>query len=111
MFGIRAAVNRVVTVGFFAIAAGWLALAGQAAPVAAPQEEAQKKAAAGDRAADQEAVKKALDTFTAAFQKGDGKVVAALFTAEGEYVGDDGTTNRGRAALEKDYAEFFAKNP
>jgi uncharacterized protein (TIGR02246 family) len=111
MSGTRAAVSHVVTVGFFAVAAGWLALAGQAAPAAAAPQEEQKKAAAGDRAADQDGVKKALEAFTAAFQKGDGKIVAALFTAEGEYIGDDGTTIRGRAALEKDYAEFFAKNP
>ena len=46
-----------------------------------------------------------------AFGKGDGKAVAGLWTPDGEYISDDGTTFRGRAALEKDYAEFFAKNP
>ena len=37
--------------------------------------------------------------------------MAAHWTAEGEYTSDDGTTFSGRAALEKAYAEFFAKNP
>jgi len=95
-------------------AAAWLALgsghaesAGQ--PAAAPPAAAQK--ADEDRPADRDAVRKAMDEFCTAFQKGDGKAVAALWTAEGEYVGDDGTAIRGRAALEKDYANFFAKNP
>jgi uncharacterized protein (TIGR02246 family) len=55
-------------------------------------------------------VKKALAAFAKAFQKGDGKAVAGMWTAEGEYVGDDGMTFRGHAALEKAYSEFFAKN-
>ena len=54
-----------------------------------------------DRPADRTAVEKALDGFTGAFKQGDGKAVAALWTAEGEYISDDGTTYRGRAALEK----------
>ena len=56
-------------------------------------------------------MQKAIEGFAAAFQKGDGKAVAALWTAEGEYTSDDETTFRGRAALEKDYADMFAKNP
>lgn len=63
-----------------------------------------------DRPADRDAVRKAIDTFVAAFQKGDAKAVAAMWTPTGEYVGDDGATFRGRAALEKEYADLFAKN-
>ncbi|HVL15977.1 MAG TPA: SgcJ/EcaC family oxidoreductase [Gemmata sp.] len=105
---------RMLLISGAAAAAAWLALgsshaesAGQ--PAAAPPAAAQK--ADEDRPADRDAVRKALDEFCTAFQKGDGKAVAALWTAEGEYVGDDGTAIRGRAALEKDYANFFAKNP
>ncbi len=64
-----------------------------------------------ERQPDREAVKKAIDSFVAAFRKGDGKAVTALWTTEGEYTSDDGTTFRGRAALEKAYTEFFSKNP
>ncbi|WP_439622602.1 DUF4440 domain-containing protein, partial [Gemmata sp.] len=108
---------RPVLLGALAAAAGWLALgagrpeaAGQlpatgvAAPVAA---DAKGK---DDRAADRAAVQKAIDAFEDAFKKGDAKAVAALWAAEGEYVSDDGTTLTGRAALEKAYTEFFAKN-
>ena len=105
---------RMLLISGAAAAAAWLALgsshaesAGQ--PAAAPPAAAQK--ADEDRPADRDAVRKALDEFCTAFQTGDGKAVAALWTAEGEYVGDDGTAIRGRAALEKDYAKFFAKNP
>jgi uncharacterized protein (TIGR02246 family) len=64
-----------------------------------------------DRPADREAVQKAIAGFISAFQKGDAKAVAAQWTAEGEYTSDDGTSFRGRAALEKAYSDFFAKNP
>jgi uncharacterized protein (TIGR02246 family) len=88
-------------------------LATPAAPAtpAQPPAAGAKAAPAQERPADRAAIEKALDEFGAAFQKGDGKAVAALFTAEGEYISDDGATFTGRAALEKAYTEFFAKNP
>ncbi|MFO0852728.1 MAG: SgcJ/EcaC family oxidoreductase [Gemmataceae bacterium] len=67
--------------------------------------------AAADRPDDRAAVRAALDGFVAAFRKGDAKTVAASWTAEGEYLSDDGTALRGRAALEKAYTERFASNP
>lgn len=80
-------------------------------PVAAiPAAGQPPKAVPEERQPDRAAVEKALADFSTAFQKGDGKAVAALWTAEGEYVADDGATFRGRAALEKSYSEFFAKN-
>jgi uncharacterized protein (TIGR02246 family) len=66
---------------------------------------------AAERPADQEGVKIAVAALAASFGKGDAKAVAALFTPDGEYTDDDGTTVRGRAALEKDYAEFFKNAP
>lgn len=77
-------------------------------PVAAQPPAAQP---ADERPADKTAVQKALESFASAFQKGDGKAVAAHWTPEGEYISDDGTTFHGRAALEKAYTEFFGKNP
>jgi uncharacterized protein (TIGR02246 family) len=104
--------THIFLFGFCAVAAGWLALAGGHPGTAGqPPVAAQKAALPEERQPDRDAVRQALDSFVAAFRKGDAKAVAASFTAEGEYVGDDGVTIRGRAALEKDYAEFFAKNP
>jgi uncharacterized protein (TIGR02246 family) len=94
-----------------AFAAAWFAQAQRPTGTAPTTGDPPKAAAPDDRGADRETVQKALDSFTAAFQKGDAKAVAAHWAADGEYVGDDGTTHRGRAALEKDYAAFFAKNP
>ena len=62
------------------------------------------------RQPDRAAIDQALAAFTKAFNSGDAKVVAGLWTAEGEYVSDEGQTFRGRAALEKAYGEYFGKN-
>ena len=103
--------RTVALFGCLAAAAGWLALAGSRPGTAGQPQPAPKKAAAAEeRQPDQGAVRKALDGFVAAFRKGDGKAVAACWTAEGEYTSDDGTTFRGRPALEKAYTESFAKN-
>jgi uncharacterized protein (TIGR02246 family) len=63
------------------------------------------------RKADDEAIRKVSAELTRALEKGDAKAVAALWTEEGEYVGEDGTSVRGRPALEAAYAKLFAKNP
>jgi uncharacterized protein (TIGR02246 family) len=117
----RLPLSRIALFGGLTVAAIGLAFvagrsgnAGQPAPSTPPTPPAvpvAAKAAPEVRQPDQADVKKALDTFAAAFQKGDGKAVAAHWTAEGEYVGDDGMTFSGRAALEKAYTEFFSKNP
>jgi uncharacterized protein (TIGR02246 family) len=39
------------------------------------------------------------------------RALAALWTKEGEYIDDEATTYRGRAAIAAAYAQFFAKNP
>ncbi|MCI0704664.1 MAG: SgcJ/EcaC family oxidoreductase [Planctomycetia bacterium] len=80
-------------------------------PTVPPPAEPIATVAPEDRPADREGVQKAVDSFVTAFRKGDGKAVADHWTAEGEYIGDDGATFRGRADLEKAYAEFFKKNP
>ena len=111
--------TRLLVFGGLAVAVGWLALvssrpgtAGQVptTPVVQVTPTAGQKAPE-DRPADRDAIQKALDAFCAAFQKGDAKAVSALWTADGEYIGDEGTAIRGHAALEKDYKEFFTKNP
>jgi uncharacterized protein (TIGR02246 family) len=116
MSGQRGSVVRIALLGAaaagiaFAFGGGRSGTAG--APPAEPGAPAGAKAATvEERPADRAAVRKALDGFAAAFQKGDAKALAAHWTAEGEYVGDDGATFRGRAELEKAYAEFFKQNP
>ncbi len=78
------------------------------APAAADKDKAPDDQA---RQADQDAVRAAVKDFIKVFEKGDAKGLAAQFTAEGEYVANDGATLRGRAAMEDGYAQFFKKNP
>jgi uncharacterized protein (TIGR02246 family) len=111
MSSTRTSTARTAVFGCLAVAAAWLALGGPAGGAGQPPAGGAAQPAPGDRAADRDAIRKAIDSLAAAFRKGDAKAVAGHWTAEGEYVSDDGTTFRGRAALEKAYAESFAKNP
>jgi uncharacterized protein (TIGR02246 family) len=59
---------------------------------------------------DEASVRKATAAFIKAVEKGDPKAVAAFWTQNGEYIDDDGTTIRGRAAIAAAYAKAFARN-
>lgn len=63
------------------------------------------------RAADRKGVAAAMSAFVQAFKARDAKALAAQWTAEGEYENEAGVTVRGRAELEKVFAEFFANTP
>lgn len=82
---------------------------GQAPASSTAKATAQETPAA--RGEEGEEIKKCLATLVADFKKGDAKAVAAHWTEAGEYTSNDGATFRGRTALEKAYAESFAKNP
>ncbi len=108
--------SKLPAILFSCLAAGcgWAALsaghAGTAEPPAArPVAAPPKVAPVGERKPDQDALREAIGSFAEAFEKGDAKAVAAHWTANGEYIADDGTTIRGRAELEKDYADAFGK--
>src|SRR5580765_665431 len=62
-----------------------------------------------ENTADSDAIKAAGQNFLKAYMSGDAKGMAAHWTENGEYFADDGTTLRGRAVIEKAYAESFAK--
>lgn len=57
------------------------------------------------------AIKKGEEAFKKAFDAGDAKAVAALWTPDGELVEESGERIEGRAAIEKRYAAFFKANP
>jgi uncharacterized protein (TIGR02246 family) len=91
-----------------AVAGGYLA--GQSGPAdKAPARAAEARGP--ERKADEDAIRKLSAELTQALGKGDAKALAALWTEEGEYIADDGTTVRGRPALEAAYAKIFAKSP
>jgi uncharacterized protein (TIGR02246 family) len=80
---------------------------------AAPEQGDQPKAAGEpketNRAEDEAAVRQAAANFSKRLEQGDAKAVADSWTENGEYISSDGTTIRGRAALEAAYAKAFAK--
>jgi uncharacterized protein (TIGR02246 family) len=108
--------TKLVVAGYVlaAIAAGAIAARDRQEPARpAVALDPSKAPLAGDqnRDADREAVRKAGDAFAAAFEKGDAKAVAALWTDGAEYVGEYGTTLRGRAEIEKAFVEALKDGP
>jgi uncharacterized protein (TIGR02246 family) len=49
--------------------------------------------------------------FTSAFNKGEAKALADFFTEACEYTSDSGESLRGRAAVEKAFADYFKAHP
>lgn len=93
---------------------GLVALLTMAGHSAQGQKLGKKKLAAGpDKGAeaDREAIRKTTRDFVEAFEKGDAKAVASLWTEQGECHEADGDVMQGRAAIEKAFAEFFQLNP
>lgn len=66
---------------------------------------------AADPKADEAAVRATADAFTKAFNAGDAKAVAALWTEHGSLADDRGRLLKGRQAIEAEYAAFFKANP
>jgi uncharacterized protein (TIGR02246 family) len=57
--------------------------------------------------ADRDAIQKSARAFAEAFNKGDAKAIAAMWTENGECREANGEAFRGRAVIENAYAEFF----
>ena len=53
------------------------------------------------------AIRTGSQAFVDAFNRADAKAVAMLWTADGDYIDDAGRRFQGRAAIEKEYADFF----
>lgn len=62
------------------------------------------------RAADEAAIKEAIQDFTKAFEKGDAEAAAAYLTAGAELVAHDAPAVVGREAIQQALAAHFAKN-
>ncbi len=59
----------------------------------------------------EKAVRSTAASFAEAFDRGDAKAVAALWTAEGSLVDEAGQLVKGRGAIEAKYADFFKQHP
>jgi uncharacterized protein (TIGR02246 family) len=60
--------------------------------------------------ADVKALHELHQAYVAAFNKGDAEAVAALYAPDGDNVRPAGQMTKGRAEIEKGYANFFAQN-
>jgi len=62
------------------------------------------------RAADQAAVRDAVESYVDAFHRGDAAAVAAHWTEDGEFLPPSGQKLQGRQAIQKEFEAFFAEN-
>lgn len=86
-------------------------------PTAKPAAKTVSKAPAAPatdpdaKAAEETAVRQTGETFARAYNEGDASAVAAHFTADAEYVDEQGNVLQGRQAIEESLAAFFTENP
>jgi uncharacterized protein (TIGR02246 family) len=64
-----------------------------------------------DRAADEQAIRANIDAFVKAYNVGDGKAVAGLFTPDGQIENKDGNITDGRESIAQAFADIFADSP
>jgi uncharacterized protein (TIGR02246 family) len=88
---------------------GFGALAAVLAPVLAQTQGAAQRSVPAS--ADETAIEKAAHDFAQAYNRHDAKAIAGLFSADAEFVEQDGTTLSGRAAIETALADTFTENP
>lgn len=74
------------------------------------REQARGKTAA-DRSKDEAAIRANVAAFIRAYNVGDARSVAALFTPDGFIIDKEGNTSTGRAEIEKTFAAIFAAAP
>ena len=90
--------NIVATVGLLVVVAAGIILAQDKPPKTEPARPDEEKL-----------IREASEGLARAFEKGDAKAIADFFTEEGEYHDEGHDVIRGREALAKAYADFFAK--
>jgi uncharacterized protein (TIGR02246 family) len=81
------------------------------APPARPGDERGKASPAADRSADEKAIRANIARFVKAYNDGDAKVVASLFTPEGQTIDKEGNEAHGREEIARTFAELFKEHP
>jgi uncharacterized protein (TIGR02246 family) len=74
----------------------------------APARQAREKSS--DSASDEKAIRAAVETYVAAYNRGDAKAVAAHWSDTGEWTSPSGQRFQGRQAIEKELKTLFAEN-
>jgi uncharacterized protein (TIGR02246 family) len=104
-----------VNVRLWAAACGYLLFVsiGQAqdSPARRDGDKPAANSSASDSSGDLAAIRLQSQAFVAAFNAGDAKAVAGLWTENGDFTDESGRTFSGRAAIEREYAALFNANP
>jgi uncharacterized protein (TIGR02246 family) len=94
---------------------GWIATADRTPSVQAqaprPVDPAQATRPAEPALPPEAGIKAITAAYAKAYNAADARAAAALWTTDGEYVGDDGEEIKGRDNIEKSLAKFFKDNP
>jgi uncharacterized protein (TIGR02246 family) len=93
--------NRLLSVVLFCAAFAWAANSVWAAK---PTSAKPKTNEAADRAA----IRAAAESYVAAYNRGDAKAVARLWSEKGQWIGPEGKPVEGRAAIQKELETMFA---
>ncbi|HEY1376307.1 MAG TPA: SgcJ/EcaC family oxidoreductase [Gemmataceae bacterium] len=70
-----------------------------------------RAAPGADHAADEATIRANIDRFVKAYNAGDAKAIAALFTPDGQIEDKDGDVSEGREAIQQTFAGLFADAP
>jgi uncharacterized protein (TIGR02246 family) len=82
-----------------------------APPAGEPGPGVTRNQAAADHSADETDIRANIAKFVSAYNAGDAKAVAALFTPDGQIEDKEGDISEGRDAIEKTFAGLFADSP
>ncbi len=116
--------KKTIALSIIVLTWGWLAIAAKAgaqvangspAPAASQNELAGATTPAGasltDRPSDEKAIRSVADRFTRAYDAGDSKSVADLYTEDAELIDEHGDRIHGRPMIHDFYASVFQERP
>lgn len=83
----------------------------KAAEADAPKQKEGAAKPAADRAADESAIRANIALFMKAYNTGNAKAIAALFTPDGQIEDKDGNVSEGREAIAETFADVFKTTP
>jgi uncharacterized protein (TIGR02246 family) len=83
----------------------------EAPPATSSARDEDKAKPASDHSTDEAAIRANIEKFVKAYNAGDAKAVAALFTPDGEVHDKAGNEAEGREAIEKTFAKIFKDMP
>jgi uncharacterized protein (TIGR02246 family) len=104
--------NRVLFLALAMAAAGaggFLAVRSAGPVLADEQVRVAPSPSDPNSAEDEKAIQKNQAGYTRAFNAGDAKALAAFWAADGEFVDADGKSSKGRGAIQREFASFFAE--